>query len=239
MKKRTVVRFLATLGVMAIVPCAQAQSHGGLASATLGRVGTVVSRGGVVGRGVVRLHRGHRSSAGSFLGAYYDPYYDSEPGMMEAPPPQVVAERAAEPASTAPAPKPAESLVLELQGDRWVRITNFGESQTVVQSSETERSSNSPSALPAGVSRRAQTAEPVAKLPPAVLVFRDGHTEEIGKYMIRDATLYTNTDYWSSGSWTRKVPIAELDVPATLKRNQERGAKFSLPSGPNEVMIRP
>jgi hypothetical protein len=30
-----------------------------------------------------------------------------------------------------------------------------------------------------------------------------------------------------------------LDVPATLKLNQERGAKFSLPSGPNEVMIRP
>jgi hypothetical protein len=131
--------------------------------------------------------------------------------------------------------------VLELQGDRWVRITNFGESQTVLQSSETgqERTVNPRSALPAAISRRAQTAEPVAKLPPAVLVFRDGHTEEIGKYMIRGATLYTSADYWSSGSWTRKIPIADLDVPATLKLNQERGAKFSLPSGPNEVMIRP
>jgi len=30
-----------------------------------------------------------------------------------------------------------------------------------------------------------------------------------------------------------------LDVPATLKLNEDRGAKFSLPSGPNEVMFRP
>lgn len=240
MKKRTVVRCLATLGVMAIVSCAQAQSHGGLGSATPGRVGAVVSRGGVVGRGVVRLHRGCRSSAG-FIGAYYDPYYDSETDTVEAPPARLIVERAAEPGPTASAPKPAESLVLELQGDRWVRITGFGQSQTIVPSSEAamERTVNTPSALPAAFSRRAQTAEPAAKLPPAVLVFRDGHTEEIGKYMIRGATLYTSADYWSSGSWTRKVPIAELDVPATLKQNQERGAKFSLPSGPSEVMIRP
>jgi hypothetical protein len=57
--------------------------------------------------------------------------------------------------------------------------------------------------------------------------------------MIVGTTIYTGADYWSSGSWTQKVQIAELDVTATLKLNQERGAKFSLPSGPNEVMIRP
>ena len=57
--------------------------------------------------------------------------------------------------------------------------------------------------------------------------------------MIAGATIYTSADYWSSGSWTRKVQIAALDIPATLKVNRERGAKFSLPSGPHEVMIRP
>jgi hypothetical protein len=76
-------------------------------------------------------------------------------------------------------------------------------------------------------------------LPSAVLVFRDGHKEEIGKYVIVSGTIYTSSDYWNSGSWTRKVQIADLDVPATLKLNQERGAKFALPSGPNEVMMRP
>jgi hypothetical protein len=52
-------------------------------------------------------------------------------------------------------------------------------------------------------------------------------------------TLYTTADYWTTGSWTRKVEIAELNVPATLKLNHERGTKFSLPSGPTEVMVRP
>jgi hypothetical protein len=229
---------------MAIVPCAQAQRQVAITRAPAGRMGTVVSRGGVMRSGFAHLRRGRRFFRGSGFGAYYYPDYDypdydSEAETVEAPPPRLVAERAAEPAATAPAPKPAESLVIELQGDRWVRITNFGQSQTALQSNEPERSSDSPSALPAAASRRAQMAEPVGKLPPAVIVFRDGHTEEIGKYMIKGAALYTNADYWNSGSWTRKVPIAELDISTTLKANQERGAKFSLPSGPNEVMVRP
>jgi len=29
-----------------------------------------------------------------------------------------------------------------------------------------------------------------------------------------------------------------LDIPASLKLNNERGAKFSLPSGPNEIVVR-
>jgi len=72
-----------------------------------------------------------------------------------------------------------------------------------------------------------------------VLVFRDGHQEEIEKYTIIGPVIYAQADYWSTGSWRRKVAIADLDIPATLKLNQERGGKFSLPSGPNEVIFRP
>ena len=56
--------------------------------------------------------------------------------------------------------------------------------------------------------------------------------------MIEGATIYIGTNSWSNGSWTRQIQVVELDVPATLELNQERGAKFSLPSNPNEVMIR-
>ena len=56
--------------------------------------------------------------------------------------------------------------------------------------------------------------------------------------MIKGDVIFTDTNYWSTGSWTKKVPVAELDVPATRKLNEERGGKFSLPSGPNEVIIR-
>ena len=93
--------------------------------------------------------------------------------------------------------------------------------------------------MPPTTRRLTHAAKPPTELPPAVLVFRDGHQEEIGKYMITGATIYVSTDYWTSGSWTRKVQIAELDVPATLKLNQERGANFRLPSGPEEVIVRP
>ena len=66
-----------------------------------------------------------------------------------------------------------------------------------------------------------------------------GHTEELSSYSIIGTTLYAKGDYWSSGSWTRKIQMAELNIPATVKRNQERGVNFELPAGPNEVILRP
>jgi len=72
-----------------------------------------------------------------------------------------------------------------------------------------------------------------------VLVFRDGHKDEVSEYTIMSGTIYSKTDYWTTGSWTRKIQVADLDVPATLKLNRERGLKFALPGSPNEVVIRP
>jgi hypothetical protein len=205
------------IGVMGFVLPAQAQR--------------TLSRGG--GMRPAFVHRGPgRFFPGLAFAPYYYPDYDSEPGMIEAAQPPVIIMPIPQPAS--PAPKPAESLVLELHGDHWVRITNYGQSQTDGQSPE-------PQSVRGYLStpRQAQAIEPARELPAAVLVFRDGHKEEVGKYMIMGATIYASADYWSLGSWTRKVRIADLDVPATLRLNQERGAKFSLPSGPYEVMIRP
>lgn len=58
-------------------------------------------------------------------------------------------------------------------------------------------------------------------------------------YSIIGTTLYTKADYLTTGAWTRKVLLADLDLPATIKQNQDRGLKFDLPSGPNEVVLRP
>ena len=131
--------------------------------------------------------------------------------------------------------------MLELQGDRWVRLTNYAELRNGEQPAqpELEQTTNQPSSAPSASPRPTQAANTPSELPAAVLVFHDGHKEEIGKYVIVGRIIYANSDYWSSGSWTRKVPIADLNVPATLKLNQQRGAKFTLPSGPNEVMMRP
>jgi hypothetical protein len=57
-----------------------------------------------------------------------------------------------------------------------------------------------------------------------VLVFRDRHSEEILNYAIKGERLWVFTEQRA-----RKIPIAELDVPATTKANTERGIDFRLP----------
>jgi len=243
MNYRLIALFLAMLGAVVFVPSARAQGRGAPASGRASRPRTGFSRGGGVRTRIAPLRRTHGSFAASgYASGFYPDYYpdyDSAPGISEVSAPEIV-EQAAASASPAPMRTPAEPLVVELQGDHWVRITSYGQPQIAGQFSQPEpiRASNQPPAKSPAIPRRTQAAEPPTELPPAVLVFRDGHKEEIGNYMIMDATIYTTADYWSSGSWTRKVQIVDLDVPATMKLNQERGAKFSLPSGPSEVMIR-
>lgn len=181
-----------------------------------------------------RFGRGHRARR-LFDADGFWPYFfaddESEPETVEVSPPQTIVVQTAQPVSPAPVPAPAEALVLELRGDHWVRITNNGLSQVVEEPAEAAPEPKN--------SRQAQNAVPSSELPPAVLVFRGGREEEVSKYAIVGSTIYISENYWSSGSWMRKISIAELDVPATLKANKERGANFALPSGPDEVMIRP
>lgn len=187
-----------------------------------------------------RIHRaGGFFNDGAFWPYFYPDYESSsEAPIIETPPPTIIVQGPQAGAQSV-VPKPAEALVLELDGDHWVRVTNSGESQSGGASVQTESAPPASIAQPATTARRAETPEAGSEIPPAVLVYRDGHKEEIRKYVVVGAAIYTSADYWAGGSWTRKIQIAELDVPATLKLNQEQGAKFSLPSGPNEIMVRP
>jgi len=148
----------------------------------------------------------------SYWPADYEGSYEPEP-VTQAPQPAPTPQAKSE---------PLEPALYELRDSHWVRL-NFGEA------------SASTSAQPS------QTfVPPVAKeLPPAILVYRDGHTEELSSYSIIGVTIYTKADYWTSGAWSRRIQIADLDLPATLKQNHERGLAFQLPSGPDEVILRP
>ena len=130
-------------------------------------------------------------------------------------------------------PTAPEPLLLEWRGDHWARVTSHGESATGAQADYSERSKgrSAPSA-------HNSAGQPPRELPPVVLVFRDGHKEEVSSYTIVGGTMYMKADYWRSGSWTKKIQIADLDLSATLRLNQERGVKFALPAGPYEVVIR-
>ncbi len=58
-----------------------------------------------------------------------------------------------------------------------------------------------------------------------VLVFRDGHAEEVQNYAIAGKTLWVFDE-----SRARKVPIASLDLPATKHSNEDRGIDFVVPA---------
>ena len=236
MINRLVGLSLAILGAVVFASSAHAQAHSAFSSPSAGRTGMAPS-GRHAGRLIAGRHPSHHSSTGSGYVPYFYDDYDSEPETGEAR--SQIVEATAQPAPAVAVSKPG--FVLELQGDHWVRLTNYGELQAGEQSSQPalKPAPGPVSPVPAANPPRTQAAEPSTQLPPAVLVFRDGHKEEIRKYTIVGTTVYTSSDYWNSGSWTRKIQIADLDVPETLKLNQERGAKFTLPSGPNEVMMRP
>jgi hypothetical protein len=69
-----------------------------------------------------------------------------------------------------------------------------------------------------------QREERTEASPATVLVFRDQHRQEVQNYAIVGQTL------WSfAPQHTQKIPLADLDLPATTKANDERGVDFHVP----------
>jgi len=77
-------------------------------------------------------------------------------------------------------------------------------------------------------SAEAQNADQDPDLPqePTTLVFKDGHKMDVGNYAIVGSTLIDLTP-----GHARKVPLSELDLPATQKVNDDHGVIFRLPIG--------
>lgn len=60
-----------------------------------------------------------------------------------------------------------------------------------------------------------------------LLIFKDGHTLELGNYAIIGAILFDLTP-----GHTRKIALTDLDLEATRKQNDDRGISFQLPPPP-------
>src|SRR5271155_978340 len=162
-----------------------------------------------------------------FLG---DPFYSDYQVAPVTVPPQFVIVQPAPVADTQPEIK-SEPLMIELQGNRYVR---FGGRQQ-----SAERGANAPPDYAEVDAGDSPQTRPPAALPPAVLIFKDGHREQVPEYAIVGSTIYASGDYWQSGHWTKNIQYSALDIPATIQANHQAGIRFSLPSGPNEVVTRP
>jgi hypothetical protein len=144
--------------------------------------------------------------------------------FIEAPPASMP-----EPAST-----PAQPLLIEWQGNRYVRISGDEASgaETLDRPAAAARQTpKTPDRIPSPAA--------VPELPLAVLIFLDGHREQVSGYTISGASLYALSNFYSNGSWSRKIELASLNLPETLDENRSRGIRFRLPSAPNEVIVGP
>ena len=76
---------------------------------------------------------------------------------------------------------------------------------------------------------RKRTATPISApdakpVDPTVLVFRDGHHQEVTNYAIMGQTVYVFDTH------TQKIALTDLDVAATVKLNDDRGVDFHVPA---------
>jgi len=77
-------------------------------------------------------------------------------------------------------------------------------------------------------SQRAKSAGPSTPAEthsPAVLVYRDGHTENVENYAIVGSTVWIFNEMRA-----KKIALSELDLPATKRDNEDRGIDFPVPS---------
>jgi hypothetical protein len=71
-------------------------------------------------------------------------------------------------------------------------------------------------------------AAPEEPQPATILVFKDGHKQEVTNYAIVGANLFD-----LSQGHRQKIAIADLDVQATQKANEDEGIEFKLPALPS------
>jgi len=181
--------------------------------------------------GFAHAQRSRSFSRGYYPVAYFDPldwdYMYPTDYSVPAQPSVIVLQPPAAAVVPQPPSPPAHPLLIELQGDRYVEIN--GENQPDAGMIEQQP-------RPA---IRSQSLTPASLRQDALLIFRDGHREQVAGYAITGGFLYATANYYTEGTWNRKIELSSLNLPDTVSANQSRGINFHLPSASNEVIVGP
>ncbi len=152
------------------------------------------------------------------------------------------------PAAHQPSSTNTDPLMIELQNGRYVRVASTaanGDALPLASSPPQSATSSNTRSTSTRSARSNSTTPPLIattsqqSLPPAVLIFRDGHREEVHDYTIADGFLYARGDFYTDGYWNKKIDLSTLNLNQTLQANAARSVNFILPSAPNEVITRP
>lgn len=162
-----------------------------------------------------------------FFDPYYADYLDTGYPVASQPPVIVVQPQVA--SAPEPPAAPMQPLMIELQGDRYVQVSGDQSSQSQMI--------DSPS--PAKLVTRTNDPISSGSNSPAILIFRDGHREEVTGYTIADGRLYVTSNYSTTGFWIQKIELSTLNVPETIAANSGGPHPFRIPSSPIEVIVGP
>jgi hypothetical protein len=153
-----------------------------------------------------RDHDGDHHRGSQFFYPYYYPYYDQSYGVP--------------PDSYGMDSGPDAESDSDYQGGPTIfdrRGRGAEDYVPPVKDSAPTQSSQTPSSQPPA---------PEPPQVPTVLVFKDGHQSEVANYAIFGQTLFDLTP-----GHHRKIALADLDLVATEKQNDDRGVSFQLPPG--------
>lgn len=169
---------------------------------SLGPRGYGFSRGTAFGRGPIIVNgfrsRGFHRHYFPYAGAYYWPYYGLDYPWFSDYDSSAYQQGPSQPVVVVVDPKSGD----DRYGDH----------------SFNEQRSSPPQA------QRQPPPDPAEEQEPTVLVFRDGHKQEVRNYAIIGQMLW---DFDAKG--THKIPLSELDIDTTRKLNDDRGVDFVLP----------
>jgi hypothetical protein len=172
-----------------------------------------------------RGHHHHHDGNSGFVSyvPYYVPYYPMDyvgPVADEAPPQDM------------PEPYEGGPTIFDRRGSGERAANDYVPDKPRVAVPRPPAPTAAPEAAPLAATRAADppaaASESVTAPQPTILIFKDGHKQQIGNYAIVGANLYDLTP-----GRRLKVPIADLDVVATQKANDEEGNDFKLPQLPD------
>jgi hypothetical protein len=206
---------------------------------------TVATTGAMAQRSVPAFShfsgRGHRSFF-SPLGIFSDPFYSDAVAQSGYPvasqSPVIILQNALGSSLAAePISKASQPLLIELQGNNYVRVSGPDDIHNATSLTESARQDSRTSSL-ASPNNPARD-KTIRELAPVTLIFRDGHRDQVSDYTIADGVLYARADYYADGAWNKKIALSSLNLPETIKLNQAQEIRFRLPAAPNEVITRP
>lgn len=201
------------------------------------------------GRGVPFRSPHFSGRPGAYVLPLFDPSYTDyavPPEYPAAQPPVIVVQPQSAPAASVTSVS-VQPLTIELRGGHFVKISGDGDSRAELIDEPAQNFQLDDAAChlrrSGCTATRSIHAVEASKRQPLlhtfVLIFRDGHREEVSNYTVADGVLYASADYYNAGAWIRKVPVSELNIPETIAANHSQGAVFRLPTAANEVVVGP